>query len=76
MPKRVARATHEMQKARYYARHRRPSGQRRFSQREDDLIVAHAIRDVELAKALGRSVQSIHVRRCKLKAKHPQRVTS
>lgn len=72
MPKRVARATHDRQKLRYYARHRRPTGQRRFSQREDDLIMAHAGRDVDLAKKLSRSLQSIHVRRARLKAKHPQ----
>ncbi len=72
MPKRVARATHDRQKLRYYARHRRPSGKRRYSQREDDLIMAHAIRDADLSKKLGRSLQSIHVRRAKLKATHLQ----
>lgn len=40
---------------------------RLWSQDEDRRVIAHTIPDRELAQDLGRSVQAIQVRRCKLK---------
>lgn len=49
-------------KTAYAKNHRKP-----FTDYEDTLILDHAITDIELSNLIGRSVQSIQFRRCRLK---------
>ena len=55
-------------KEKYYGGSKRFSnGRRKWLPEEVEMIVAHEIPDVELAKILHRSIMSIQVKRCRIK---------
>lgn len=69
MPKRVARATWEKQKKRYYAKTRKTAFRSydRWSDEDRDLILYSDYTDRELSKRLGRSMFAIQIQRHRLK---------
>ena len=42
-------------------------GRRKYSAKEDEMIIEHSMTDFELAHLIGRSVQAIQMRRYRLK---------
>ena len=60
------RRTRNQQRKRNYqktAKYKR----RKWTLKEDELVLAHNISDVQLSEKIKRSVQAIQTRRCKLK---------
>lgn len=53
---------------RNYASTRKPSNRRKFTAKEDSLIMSHNITDRELSDLIMRSCQSIQTRRQRLKS--------
>lgn len=51
-------------KGRIYANSRK----KRYSDEELEMVLDHSIADIELAKRIGRSVQSIQIKRSRLKS--------
>jgi hypothetical protein len=66
MPKRVSHQTFQIQKKRYYRKHRY-GVPHRWTDIEDILVLGHSISDVKLAQDLKRSVEAIWIRRMRLK---------
>lgn len=71
MPKRVCGKTHQAQKKRYYAKYslHNINHLKRWKYDECLLVLLKPKSDLEIAKSLGRSLESIHVMRAHLKRK-------
>jgi len=73
MPKRV-RNTRNEQRSRYYAKHRVNSknSNQAWTSAEERMVLDHKIPDVELSKNIGRSVEAIQIKRCRLTSSNDQ----
>ena len=56
------------QRSRYYAKHRKyaKNSGKRWSAEDEREITRHSVCDVRLSHKLGRSVQAIQIRRCRI----------
>ena len=68
-----ARVTRNAQRLRYYQKTQLYPDRRRWTREEDIEVLKHSITDTELSYLIHRSVQSIQIRRNKLKAKQTQK---
>ena len=60
--------TRNRERKRYYNKTSGKYPQRKYTAWEDEMVLHSKLTDTELSKELCRSVQSIQVRRCRLKA--------
>lgn len=68
MPTRLNDATRYRQRKRYYAKHRAnaKNGYDTWTISQDESVLKRAMSDVQLAAIIGRSVEAIQIRRCRL----------
>lgn len=69
MPKRV-RNTRNQQRKRYYTKHRASAenANQAWTSEQEIMVEKHDIPDVEISKRIGKSVQAIQIKRCRMSA--------
>jgi hypothetical protein len=77
VPKYSSLQDRNAQRKRYYRKHRRHALAKytTWTTADEMQVLQHSVPDVELAAKLGRSVEAIQVKRCKLK-KHQTAATA